>query len=120
MALGDRYLRSATAAAERLTGDRILRVAFAARPGAMAAFVGGQLAGAGEGLGSTGGRAPGAKIMRDEGKDTKLPANFLLAVTPTRIHVYKHRMGYGRVKIKGELGVFDREGLEVDVQEGKL
>ena len=108
MALGDRYIRSATAAVEKRVGEPPLRIAFASRPGATGAMLTGELTGVGT-------LAPRGKIKRENGKDTRLPTNFLVAVTPTRVYVFKHRMLWGSVKIKGELGVFDRDGLVVDV-----
>jgi hypothetical protein len=113
MALGDRYIRSATAAVEKRIGERPLRIAFASRPGATAAVLKGELL---AGAGIAGGlRGPGSKIKRESGKDTRLPTSFLIAVTPARVYVYKHRMLWGSVRIKRELGVFDRDGLVVEV-----
>ena len=38
-----------------------------------------------------------------------------MAVTPTRVHVFKVRNLWGSVRLKRELGVFERDGLVVDI-----
>jgi hypothetical protein len=108
VAWGDRTYRKAAAAVERRVGEPPVKVAFASRPGATAAVISGELTG-------IGGRAPGAKIVREHGDDTRLPTSFLVAVMPTRVYVFKARTGWFGVKVKKELGVFEREGLVVDV-----
>lgn len=47
------------------------------------------------------------------------PPAFLLAVTSSQVHVYTIKMIMGRLS-KGELGVFDRAGLEVSVEDVDL
>jgi hypothetical protein len=114
MAYGDRYYRKASAAVEKRVGEPPVRVGLASRPGATSAVLQGELLGA---IGVTGGlRAPGGSITRENGKDTRLPTSFLVAVTPTRVHVFKYRNGWFGVRLKRELGVFERDGLVVDVQ----
>ena len=46
-----------------------------------------------------------------------LPNQFLLAVTPTRVHVFKCSTAYGNVKAKDELAVWKRAGLTVTAEE---
>jgi hypothetical protein len=72
------------------------------------------------GLGPMGARAPGSRIRREGGKDTRLPMSFLVAVTPARIHVYKIRRWWGWITISRELAVFDRDGLIVDVSGDRM
>ena len=58
-------------------------------------------------------RTPTDKIHRPDGKDTKLPQSFLLAATPTRVHVFAFKMFWGKTTLKDELGSFPRAGLEL-------
>jgi hypothetical protein len=113
MAWGDRYYRKATAAVEKRNGETVVKVGLGSRPGAMAATARGE-AWTLTGFGS-GSRIPTSKIQRENGKNTRLPTSFLVAVTPTRVHVFKVRNSWGSVRLKRELGVFDRDGLTVDV-----
>ena len=53
-------------------------------------------------------------------KAQKAVAAAVSGVTPNRIHVYNIKMFMGRVSVKGELGVFDRRGLQVSVEDGDL
>jgi hypothetical protein len=125
MGIGQRYEDNAKVAVAKLVDEPVLGIAFANRSGAMGALVAGEVVGLAQaGLGggaTTGGRmAPRGSIGREGDKKTRLPLNFLVAITPTRVHVYKHKMFWGSVKIKGELGVFERAGLEVEVKDGRL
>jgi hypothetical protein len=124
MALGDRYISNAKKAVSALVGEEVLNVSFASRSGSMNAVLAGQvLRGAEIGLGGdgiTGVSVPRSGIEREGEKKTRLPMNFIVAVTPKHIHVYKHKMLWGSVKLKGELGVFEREGLEVTIEDRGL
>jgi hypothetical protein len=42
-----------------------------------------------------------------------LPSNFLLAVTPTKLYAFKYSAGYGKIKVKKEVAVFDRADVKV-------
>lgn len=43
-----------------------------------------------------------------------LPMNFLLAVTPRKVHAFKYRQGgYGKIKLKHEVAVWDRAAIAV-------
>jgi len=42
-----------------------------------------------------------------------LPQNFLLAVTPDRVHALKFKPAGFKIKVQGEAGVFDRADVEV-------
>jgi hypothetical protein len=46
-----------------------------------------------------------------------LPNQFLLAVTPTRVHAFNCSLAYGDVKAKDELAVWERAGLTVTAEE---
>ncbi len=113
MALGDRYLASAQKAAEKRLGEPVLLVAFGSRTGAMRALAIGAAIG-------IGGMAPGDKIHRPGGKDTRLPLNFLIVVTARQVHLYRYKMLWGRTKIKKDLGTFERAGLHVEVGDGRI
>jgi len=121
VALGDRYQENVRKAAAELVGEDVLMVAFGSRAGAMNSVIAGQVLRGGEaamgGDGITGVSMPGGAIERDGAKQTRLPMNFMLVVTPAHIHVYKHKMLWGTVKVKGELGVFARDGLEVTTED---
>ena len=60
-----------------------------------------------------------ALIARSTGKRRAggLPNQFLLAVTPTRVHAFKCSTAYGNVKAKDELAVWSRSGLTVTAEE---
>lgn len=64
------------------------------------------------------GLPPKDEIRRRSGSSTPLPHAFVLAVTATSIHVFSFKVAFiGGMKLKDELGAFDREGLQLDVQE---
>ena len=64
---------------------------------------------------------PKDQIRRAGGEPTDLPSGFALVVTADHVHVFDVRFGpRTRVKLKKELGRFDRAGLEAAVQEGTL
>jgi hypothetical protein len=43
-----------------------------------------------------------------------LPMNFLLAVTPEKVHAFKYRQGgYGKIKVKHEVAVWQRSEIAV-------
>jgi hypothetical protein len=60
-----------------------------------------------------------ATISRSLGRRRSgdLPNQFLLAVTPTRVHAFKCSTAYGNVKAKDELAVWARAGLTVTAEE---
>jgi hypothetical protein len=60
-----------------------------------------------------------AMISRSIGKRRAggLPSQFLLAVTPTRVHAFKCSLAYGDVEVRGELAVWERSGLTVTAEE---
>ena len=60
-----------------------------------------------------------ALVSRSLGKRRAggLPNQFLLAVTPTRVHAFKCSLAYGDVEARDELAVWDRAGLTVTAEE---
>jgi hypothetical protein len=60
-----------------------------------------------------------AMVSRSIGKRRAggLPNQFLLAVTPTRVHAFKCSLAYGDVRAKDELAVWDRAGLTVTAEQ---
>jgi hypothetical protein len=42
-----------------------------------------------------------------------LPTNFLLAVTPTKLYAFKYGAGYGNIKVKKQVAVFNRSDVKV-------
>jgi hypothetical protein len=60
-----------------------------------------------------------ALVSRSLGKRRAggLPNQFLLAVTPTRVHAFKCSLAYGDVTARDELAVWDRAGLTVTAEE---
>jgi hypothetical protein len=60
-----------------------------------------------------------AVVSRSIGKRRAggLPNQFLLAVTPTRVHAFKCSLAYGDVEARDELAVWDRSGLTVTAEE---
>ena len=66
------------------------------------------------------GTVPKDEIRRVEEPPTPLPHAFLLAFTAQNIHVFSFKAFMGRMKLKDELGAFQRAGLEVAVQENEI
>lgn len=66
------------------------------------------------------GGVPKDEIRRVGAPSTPLPHAFLLAFTATNIHVFSFKAFMGRMKLKDELGAFQRAGLELEVQEGEI
>jgi hypothetical protein len=124
MAWGDKTYEKFVDAVRQRTGEDVVRVGWASRPGATAAVVQGELVGGAAslagGLGPLGVSIPRGRIHREGGKDTKLPVSFLVAVTREHVYVYKFTKGWFGVKLKQELGAFDRDGLQVGVHAGKV
>ena len=60
-----------------------------------------------------------ALVSRSIGKRRAggFPNQFLLAVTPTRVHAFKCSLAYGDVEARDELAVWDRAGLTVTAEE---
>jgi hypothetical protein len=49
-----------------------------------------------------------------------LPPTVMVAVTDSAIHVFAYRQGRSSVKIKSEVGTWNRDGLRVTVQDGRM
>jgi hypothetical protein len=46
-----------------------------------------------------------------------LPNQFVVAVTPTRVHAFRCSIAYNKIKVKQELAVWNRAGLRVSAEE---
>lgn len=59
---------------------------------------------------------------RNKQRAGSLPMNFLLAVTPTKVHAFKYRPGgYGSIKLKHEVAVWRRADIRVaEVVDGAM
>jgi hypothetical protein len=125
MALGDGFYRKAKAKIEARIGEPVEVVGWASRSGAMTAVLAGTvLRGAGTALGSavaSGTAVPGGRMQDvDGGKGARLPINFLVALTPTALRVFKLRKTWTGLKLKKELGTLPREGLRLQVEDATL
>jgi len=124
MTIADAMTEKAQKSVAAAVSEPVLGVAFCNRCGTLDTIVARQVAVIAAGIlgGDSGGAfgVPLDAIHRDGSKPTPLPPAFLLGVTPTHIHVYNIKMFMGRVSLKGELGVFDRRGLQVSVEDGGL
>ena len=111
MSLGEKYIESATKGAAARLSEPVLATLFVQRSGAMAAGIAGAVTGYAR-------RTAPDRIHREGGKDTKLPQSFMLAATPTAVHVFAYKMFWGKTKVKEELGSFPRAGLELHAGDG--
>jgi hypothetical protein len=57
--------------------------------------------------------AYGAAAVMGRKRAGGLPGQFLLAVTPTRLHAFKYKLKRKGVEVKEEVGAWDRSGLDV-------
>jgi hypothetical protein len=60
--------------------------------------------------------AYGASTLFGRKRAGGLPGQFLLAVTPTRLHAFKYKMKRRGVEVRDEVGAWDRSGLEVTTE----
>jgi hypothetical protein len=60
--------------------------------------------------------AYGAASMLGKKRAGGLPGQFLLAVTPTRLHAFKYKMKRNGIALKDEVAVWERSGLEVGTE----
>jgi hypothetical protein len=63
-----------------------------------------------------------AVVSRTVGKKRAggLPNQFLLALTPTKVHAFKCRPSRSKARVGDELGVWDRAGLQVAVRDAAV
>src|ERR1051326_6284341 len=112
MAYGDRFYRKAREKLEAHVGEPVEVIGWAARTGAMNAVIANQL--------GLGGMAPRGRMVAAGGEQgAKLPLNFLVALTPTALRVFRFRRGWTGIRIKKELGALPREGLELSIEDAK-
>src|ERR671918_1812359 len=60
--------------------------------------------------------AYGAAHKLGKKKAGGLPGQFMLAVTPTKLHAFKYKTKRNRVEIKEEVAVWDRSGLTASTE----
>src|SRR4051794_22687334 len=123
MALGDRFYAKAKQQVEARIGEPVEVLGWASRSGAMGAVIAGQVArgvdvagGNPIGLGTSIPR--GRMIAAGGAKGTKLPINFLVALTPSALRVFSVSNGWTGAKVKKDLGTLPRAGLQLAVEEG--
>jgi hypothetical protein len=107
MAWGDGFYRKAKAKVEQQTGEPVEVIGWASRSGAMGAVIAGTaLRGAEVAAGSavqSGVAAPRGRMQAGGGeKGSKLPMNFMVALTPTALRVFKIRKTWTGLKLKKE------------------
>jgi hypothetical protein len=118
MALGDRFYRQATEKVQDRVGEPVELITTAARPGAMAAVIAGQVA---RGIDVAGGNPIGLGAAIPKGRmvaaggaeGSKLPMSFLVALTPSALRVFTVSQSLFGVKVKKELGALPRDGLQL-------
>jgi hypothetical protein len=123
MALGDRFYAKAKQKVEERVGEPVEVLGWASRSGAMGAVIAGQVA---RGVDVAGGNPiglgtsipKGHMVAEGGGKGTKLPINFLVALTPNALRVFAVSNGWGGAKVKKELGALPRAGLQLAVEDG--
>ena len=60
--------------------------------------------------------AYGAAHLKGKKKAGGLPGQFMLAVTPTTLHAFKYKAKRDGVKIKEEVGAWDRTGIKASTE----
>jgi hypothetical protein len=60
--------------------------------------------------------AYGASTLLGKKRAGGLPGQFLLAVTPTKLHAFKYKLKRSGVAVKEEVAVWERSGLEVSTE----
>ncbi len=60
--------------------------------------------------------AYGAAHMAGKGKAGGLPGQFLLAVTPTKLHAFKYKSKRNGPEVKEEVASWDRAGVKVETE----
>jgi hypothetical protein len=125
MALGDSFYRKASKKIEQQIGEPVEVIGWASRSGAMGAVIAGKVVGDADvalgGSNSSFMGIPGDRMRTpDGGKGVKLPINFMIALTPSALRVFKISNGWTGLKIKGELGTLPREGLQLAMGDAKI
>lgn len=123
MSIAERMTEQAEQQSTARVGEPVVGVAFVNRCGTLSTIVvstAGRILTDGWDHPLAGLGVPKDEIHREGAKPIPLPYAFLLAVTPTEIHVFEIRMVMGRVKLKDEIAVFERAGLELATQDETL
>lgn len=122
MAWGDRFYAKLQQKVEQRLGEQVEAIGVGSRCGSMNALIAGTaLRGAETVMGSpiiAGAKAPGGRLRTpDAAKGVRLPMSFVVALTPTALHVFKWRKTWFGTKVKKELGVIPREGLQLEISD---
>jgi hypothetical protein len=125
VAWGDRFYNKLKEKVEQRIDEPVEVIGVASRSGAMGALVAGTaLRGAETVMSSpivSGSKTPSGRMRTgDGGKGSRLPLNFVVALTPTALRVFKWRKTWFGSKIKKELGALPREGLQLAVSDGAI
>jgi hypothetical protein len=125
MAWGDAFYDKARAKVSDQVGEPVEVIGWASRGGSMNAVVAGTvMRGAMVAMDSpiqTGAMPPRSRMTAPAGdKGSKLPMNFLVALTPTAFRVFKFRKTWTGLRLKKELGALPREGLSLSTTDRGL
>lgn len=123
MAWGDRFYEKARKKVEERTGESVEVIGWASRSGAMGAVLAGTALRGAEGLAGsavvTGAAVPRDRMRSGHGvKGAQLPMNFMVALTPSALRVFKIRKTWTGLRLKKELGVLPRQHLRLEVEDG--
>jgi len=118
------FVKSATAAVEKQTGEHVELVYVGSRPGAWGALITSEVAGGAADLSSSPltpfFTARRASVHRADGSRAALPTSFLVTVTAGNVYLHKHKEFWGRVTLKKELATFPRARLRVAAVDRKI
>jgi hypothetical protein len=122
VAWGDRFYSKLQPKVEQRLGEQVEVLGVGSRCGAMNAVIAGTaLRGAESVVGSpiiAGAKVPAGRLGTSAGgKDVRLPMSFVVALTPTSVHVLKWRKTWLGTKVKKELGAIPRDGLQLEVSD---
>lgn len=119
MSTAERMTRQATEQSAERLGEPVVGVALVNRCGTLTGIVTSTLIDLDpNGVGRVV-AAPDA-IRRAGRPVADLPSAFLLSLTATQVHVFTIRMAFSRLKVKDEIGVLDRAGLQLQTADQGL
>jgi len=122
VAWGDRFYSKLQTKVEQRVGEQVDVIGVGSRCGSMNALIAGTaLRGVESVMGSpivAGSKAPSGRVQTAQGgKGVRLPMSFIVALTPTSLHIFKWRKTWFGSRVKKELGVIPREGLQLEVSD---
>jgi hypothetical protein len=122
VAWGDRFYAKLQQKVEQRVGEPVDVIGVGSRCGSMNALIAGTaLRGAETLMGSpivAGSAAPRGRMRAAEGgKGVRLPMSFIVALTPSALHVFKWRKTWFGSKVKKELGSIPRDGLQLEISD---